>query len=396
MQDPLNDRPLRVGIVTHYWLPHMGGIEVMARDQAHALADRGWDVTVFTSRLRGDPADSREGSVRVRRFRCTNILETRLGVPVPLMTPSMLRALIRAARDLDVIVAHGHVYMGTVFAILTSQLTRTPAVLVQSNPFVKYANPVLNSLQRFADKTIGKATLQRATEVVAISDFTKRYVTSVAPKARANRIYPGVDLNRFHPQPIDYVTHRSRPLFITARRLVPRNGVESLIRAWQSGGVGHHADLAVIGDGPLKAELLKLARPDPTIRFVGRLSDAELPKFYRAADVFVLPTLSGEGYGLALSEALASGLPAIVTGDGAPPELVDHLTNGLIVPTDDFAVLAKQMNRLAIDVALRESLAMRARAGRTELDQERAFESLDTLLGRVASSGRHTELVLNG
>ncbi len=49
-------RPPRALIVTHYWAPHVGGIERVAAEQAERLAGRGWQVRVATSRLRGDPA----------------------------------------------------------------------------------------------------------------------------------------------------------------------------------------------------------------------------------------------------------------------------------------------------------------------------------------------------
>jgi D-inositol-3-phosphate glycosyltransferase len=378
MGHPAIDRPLRVGIVTHYWLPHMGGIEVMARDQAHALSGRGWDVTVFTSRLRRDPSEDFEGAVRIRRFRCANILETRLGVPVPLMSPSMLHALGRAARNLDVLVAHGHVYIGSVYAALVSRALRVPLVVVQSNPFVAYANPVLSSLEAQIDRTLGRIVLDGATKVIAISDFTRKFVESIAPGADVIRIYPGVELDRFFP--VDQLPGRKRPLFLTVRRLVPRNGVEVLIHAWTSGDLRRYADLAVVGDGPLRAELQDVAHADASIRFMGRLSDAELPEIYRSADVFVLPTVSGEGYGLALAEALASGLPAIVTDDGAPRELVEHLENGLIVPPDDASTLAKQMKLVAVDAVLRKSLTECARTSRVEFDRQQAIGLLDTTL----------------
>lgn len=367
MHDSLDDRHLRVGIVTHYWLPHMGGIEVLARDQAHALADRGWEVTVFTSRLRGDPAESQEGAVRVRRFRCTNILETRLGVPVPLMAPSMFRALVQATRDLDVIVAHGHVYIGSMYATVASRLAAIPLVVVQHNPFVDYSNPLLNTLERVADRTLGKAVFHRAAQIIAVSDFTKAFVESIVPQCPVTRIYPGVDLDSFRPPEVRVQKHR--PLFLTVRRLVPRNGIEVLVRAWLSGDIGEHADLAIVGEGPLREDLDRVAGPNPSIRFLGRLPDDDLRRLYHAADVFVLPTVSGEGYGLALAEALASELPVIATDDGGARELVVDGVTGLTVPASDAGALARAMRMLALEPHLRADFSSNSRRRRTTLDR---------------------------
>jgi D-inositol-3-phosphate glycosyltransferase len=374
---------LRVGIVTHYWLPHMGGIEVLARDQAHRLADHGWDVTVFTSRLRGDQAVCSEGAVRIRRFPCVNVLESRFHVPVPLMTPTMLKRLAQAARDLDVLIAHGHVYVGSLYAALASRLVGVPLVIVQHNPFVDYG-PILNKIEALADKTLGRAVLESATRVIAVSDFTKRFVESIAPRAEVTRIHPGVDLERFFIA--KEIKDGARPLFVTVRRLVPRSGVEVLIRAWVEGGLGGYADLAIAGDGPLKAALLAAARSDPSIRLVGRLSDNELAKLYQRADVFVLPTISGEGYGLALAEALASGVPAIVTDDGAPRELIEHRVDGVVVPAGDASTLAEQMILLASDGGFRATLTKNVLAGRARLDRTRSVAQMEALLRRVIST----------
>lgn len=388
----MDSRKLRVGIVTHYWLPHMGGIEVMAQQQARGLADRGWEVTVFTSRLKGDPAFSTEGTIQIRRFRCTNILEKRFGVPVPIMGAGMLKTLVCSARDFDVIIAHGHVYVGSFFALLATRLRTVPLVIIQSSPFVEYSSRLLNKIQSMADQSLGSTVLQGATKVIAISDFTKRFVESIASQANVIRIHPGVDLTRFHLA--DQPGIATRPLFVTVRRLVPRNGVNVLVRAWLHSGLGRHADLAIVGDGPLRAELTKLAVADPSVRLLGRIPDEELADFYRSADVFVLPTVSGEGYGLSLAEALATGVPAIVTDGGAPSELVEPNLNGLTVPRGDVSSLGATMHLLATNESLRASLAEGARACRPKLDHKRSVERIDLVLRQaideLVSSDRTT------
>lgn len=372
----------RALVVTHYWMPHLGGIEVLARDQAHRLAEMGWDVTVLTSRLGTDRSRLADGPVTVRRFSCSNVLESRLNVPVPVMSPTMLAALLRSAGDFDVVVAHGHVYLGSCYAALAAGRTRTPLVVIQHSPFVQYGLPTLNAVERAADRTAGRWVLQRADQVVAVSDFTGEFVRDIAPRARVATIHPGVDLERFHPGETMTGT-RDRPLFVTVRRLVPRMGVEVLIKAWIDEGLGRHADLAVVGDGALREDLTRMARHDRSISFVGRLSDEELPGFYRSADAFVLPTVSGEGYGLALAEALASGLPAIVTDDGGPKELIDPDHNGILVPPGDVVALGRALREMATDRALRDRLSSNARAGRGLLDRAASVLRLSDVLRDV-------------
>ncbi len=376
-------QPPSVGIVTHYWPPHIGGIEVLARDQAERLANMGWNVTVFTSRLKGDQADTFDASVRIKRFSCKNFLESWRSVPVPLVSPTMLRALLQAGDDLDLIVAHGHVYPSSLYAAVASRLLGIPLVIVQHNPFVHYGS-LLDKIESVTDRTVGRAVLEHATAVIAVSDFTMQFVQSIAPRANVTRIYPGIDLEKF--QLPARPPNRKRPLFITVRRLVPRSGIDVLVHAWVEHGVGRRADLAIAGDGPLRSRLSEMSRSDPSIKFVGRLSDNDLLEFYALADVFVLPTVSGEGYGLALAEALASGLPAIVTDDGAPRELIEHGVTGLVTRPGDASQLAHQMLALAADEKLRATLTRNICAERLRLDRGESISRLQELFTEVIAS----------
>lgn len=383
MAEPSMEGPRRIAIVTHYWLPHLGGIEILARDQAELLAAKGWKVAVFTSRLARDQAVSVHDDVRIRRFSCVNFLEARCSLPVPLVSPALLWALLKEGNDLDLIVAHGHVYPSSLYAALAARRLGIPLVVVQHSPFVHYGR-LLDRIERLMDRTIGRAVLEHATQVIAVSDFTRRFVQSVAPLANVTRIYPGIDLDKY--QPVGHRRNPKRPLFITVRRLVPRSGIDVLVRAWLGNGLGGHADLAIGGEGPLRTALTETARPDPTITFMGRLSDGDLLALYARADVFVLPTVSGEGYGLALAEALASGLPAIVTDDGAPRELIEHGVTGLVVPAGDASMLARQMLLLAADEDLRATLTKNVLAGRLNLDRTESITRLEKLLIQAIQS----------
>jgi glycosyltransferase involved in cell wall biosynthesis len=91
--------------------------------------------------------------------------------------------------------------------------------------------------------------------------------------------------------------------------------------------------LVLGGDGPLKDDLADLTRQlgvEDFIRFVGFIPEGELPAYYRMADVFVLPTLELEGFGLVTLEALASGVPALGTPVGGTVEILKVLNPRLL------------------------------------------------------------------
>lgn len=373
-------RRRRVLIVTHYWPPHIGGIETVAVEQARRLADRGWEVSIATSRLRGDPAREHLGSVVIDRYRAFNFLERRFSVPVPLVSPAMLCGLWKRAGKVDVIVAHGHVYLGTQFAAIAARLTKRPFVLVQHAPFIDYGR-LLNLLERLADRTIGRRVIRSARDVIAVSEFTATFVRTLVPEAHVEIVRSGVDLARFGTTgAFGAAGQRARPIVLTVRRLVPRNGVDCLVEAWRRAGLSSRAELVIGGTGPEAARIRTLAADDPGIRVRGFVSDNELPALYGGADVFVLPSRSGEGFGLVALEAMASGLPVLATSSGGVVDIVQDGVNGRLVPPNDVPALAAALTQLVDDAPLRAELAQGARTSAAGATWDRSIDLLEDAL----------------
>jgi glycosyltransferase involved in cell wall biosynthesis len=147
-------------------------------------------------------------------------------------------------------------------------------------------------------------------------------------------------------------------------------------------------DLLMAGDGPLRGELEALAvelRVPDRVKFLGVRTD--IPELMRAADAFALTSVS-EAASLTLLEAMASGLPALVTNVGGNPEIVRHEREGLLFPRGDAAACADAIRRVFRDPELgaRLGLAGRARAvERYQLDRtvEEYFRLYARLTGRT-------------
>src|SRR5207244_4349585 len=120
-------------------------------------------------------------------------------------------------------------------------------------------------------------------------------------------------------------------------------------------------DLLMAGDGPLRGELENLAvelRVPDRVKFLGIRTD--IPDLMRAADVFALTSVS-EAASLTLLEAMASGLPAVVTDVGGNPEIVRHGREGLLFPRGDAAGCADAFRRLFRDPELAAALGAAGR-----------------------------------
>jgi glycosyltransferase involved in cell wall biosynthesis len=144
-----------------------------------------------------------------------------------------------------------------------------------------------------------------------------------------------VDLERFRPAGEKRAIRCSLGLpekakiLFTLRNLVPRMGLENLISAFRI-VLSRYKDLLLVvgGDGPLGPSLKDQAKREglaDSVGFVGFVPEERLPNYYRAADLFILPTRELEGFGLVTVEALASGLPVLGTPVGGTNEILTKL-----------------------------------------------------------------------
>jgi glycosyltransferase involved in cell wall biosynthesis len=152
---------------------------------------------------------------------------------------------------------------------------------------------------------------------------------------------------------------RAAPYALVVSRLSPEKGVDVAIDACRAAGM----PLVVAGDGPQRAELERRAGSDApgpcAVRFAGRVGDAELARLRAGAAIALVPSRSGETFGLAAAEAMAAGLPVAASAAGALPELVE--AQALVAPGDARA-LADAIVRLVADRDAGTRALERARA----------------------------------
>lgn len=150
-------------------------------------------------------------------------------------------------------------------------------------------------------------------------------------------------------------------VFVYVGRLEPLKGVTDLLNAFgELREQQHDAALLIVGDGSLREKVEAAASSEPGIRVVGRLQGTKLLDAYAVADVFVLAS-HFEPWGLVVNEAMAAGLPVIVTDRvGSSDDLVMPGGNGLVVKAEDSMALSAAMARLACDLALRRLMGEQA------------------------------------
>jgi glycosyltransferase involved in cell wall biosynthesis len=147
-----------------------------------------------------------------------------------------------------------------------------------------------------------------------------------------------------------------------ASKLTERKRAGDLLQAFASlGGTFNDAVLLVVGSGAEEAALRSSAEAlGSRVRFLGFRNQSELPQLYAASDVFVLPSV-GEPWGLVVNEAMAAGLPVIVSDDvGAAPDLVEGKDTGLVFPVGDIDRLTRALEYLLDSSEARERMGRNA------------------------------------
>lgn len=139
-------------------------------------------------------------------------------------------------------------------------------------------------------------------------------------------------------------------------RVSKEKDLDVLAAAWQRLR-GNGAALAFVGDGPYLAEL-KVALPEAV--FTGILSGQELARAFASADVFVFPSTT-DTFGNVVLEALASGLPNVVSNQGGPKDLIEHGVTGFVTRALDVEDFATHVEKLTKDADLRARMSAAAR-----------------------------------
>lgn len=180
----------------------------------------------------------------------------------------------------------------------------------------------------------------------------------------------GVDLRLFNPDgPLAAVPEGSEVILFVGR-LVEQKGVRQLLRAFQLIKESQpEATLAFIGDGPLAREITEFARShgiDNRVQLLGSLPNCDLPHYFRAAKVVVVPSLTvptwAEQVGMVSIQSMACGTPVVTTRSGSISEFIEDGVSGLLVPERDPRALADAVLRLLCDEPFRNSLAISGRA----------------------------------
>lgn len=195
-----------------------------------------------------------------------------------------------------------------------------------------------------------------------------------------------------HPAPDDFFIrrkHRERGLsLLFVGQWLPMKGIEFLVDAFtRLSRENRELRLGCIGTLVPESTVLDQfpadVRPHVTVR--ARVTHREILQFHRHSDLFIFPSLS-EGFGLAIAEAMASGLPIVTTPVGAASDYLRHQTSALFIPMHEAGPIVTAVTRLVDDKAMREKLGQGAQQAAEQLRTEKTWQTYARYFERLMHS----------
>ncbi len=307
------------------------------------------------------------------------------GFPVRILHVKGLRNILHAARLRNLLreervdIVHTHAWGGGLIGRFSACAAKTPVILGHVHGIYNYV--------KWYHLRIDSVLVRWSTATICCSQAARRFMLTHqrVPPEKIIVIYNGVDLSPFKPLPESERTalrHKARVrpddiLIGSVGHLETHKGHEFLIRAFRRIlETKPQARLLIVGDGRKRQKLEALAEElgvKHRVTFAGVRRD--VPLLLSLMDIFVLPSLN-EALGIALIEAMASGVPVVASEVGGIPEVVKHRETGLLVEPRSASALADAILELI------SAPAVARRMSEAALQSVQRF-SLETMLREI-------------
>ncbi len=359
-----------------------GGQNVYVRQVGEALAQQGWQVDMFTRASHAQQPKIVEHAANCRTIRLVagpeefvprdNIFGYRHDFVEQLLK-------FKDKEGIDYSLIHTNYWIsGSVGLELKQELSLPMVHVYHSLGAVKYKSVVTVPMIASTRLAIEKACLETADQIVATSPQEKEHMRSLVSKKGSIEIIPcGTDIEHFGS--INREEARARlgidpdaKVIFYVGRFDKRKGIETLVRAVsQSKWLADSRLNLIIGGGsrPGRSDGIERERIEGIVRelgmsekthFPGRIGDKELPVYFAAADVCVVPS-HYEPFGLVAVEAMASGTPVIASDVGGLQFTVVSEETGLLAPPKNVEAFASAIDRIIGDPQWRDRLGINAR-----------------------------------
>lgn len=351
---------LKVLQVSPLFYPHVGGIERHVESLSNKLIEAGHDLTVYTTNVPQTKEYENINGLKINRSKCFfSLLNNQFA-------PGILHKLIKE-NDFDIIHVHSHLHMSSNMAALSRFINDSPMILT-SHGVVTYASRESwkNTVNALYNRTAARWTLKSMDRIIALSPMHAELLVHLCGTRNKITVLPNwIDLSGMN---IKVNTQKFKTKFcledvnviLFVGGLIRRKGINYLIASMRY--VDPKAVLLVVGSElPGHNGILHELEDDvkkfglKNVKFLGRLSDADLACAYAVADIVVLPSLS-EGVSLTLLEAMAYKKCVVATNIAGTSDVIHHMVNGCLCKPANEVDLAKKISYMLENPDVRKKL----------------------------------------
>ena len=329
-----------------FFPPHVGGYERNVFELAKRLVSEGHIVRVVTCNVNGASQEEVMEGVSVTRLPCWKLMNGLYPIPKP---SHELRRILKSKPDIEN--TQTRFFLLSLLGALHAWWKHIPMIHTERGTrHTVLSNRIVDLISRFYDHVIGKWVVRRG-QSVGVSDAAcefLKHIGAVTPITIPNGI-----VNTGCSQKIETL----EPIILFVGRLIWAKGVQDLISAVKD--IGRPYRLEIVGDGPYRSQLEKVAKGNCRIAFLGTVDNDKLGGIHSRATMFVNPSYS-EGLPTCVMESTTFGTPTIATDVGGTREIIEHGVTGLLVKPHDVKDLTKSIQWVLDNRESAKGMATRA------------------------------------
>ncbi len=239
--------------------------------------------------------------------------------------------------------------------------------------------------------------------VVGVSDYIKNRVKAIAPKeCKVDFVYNGINVERFRSnhEPMKLLKLRERygiteseKVLVFCGRLQESKGIHLLLDVFLENSHKWNFKLLIVGSSGfassgktkfIKSLENKSKEVGDKVVFTGYIDNSEIHDIYKISDLAVFPSLAAEAFALTVVEALASGLPVIISDSGGMHEVINEKCGIVVQRGENMKMdLAKHIENLLNNDTLRNEMSIEAKLRASEFSDSNYYNSLSSFLDSV-------------
>lgn len=372
---------MKIAQLTPYFHPHLGGVESHVLELSKHLMDLGHEVLVVTTKLEDTGSEDTVEGVPVKRVEPLTIF---LSTPI---VPGVRDIL--SEEDYDILHGHSPPPLMSFFGVRSSKKKDVPFVLTYhcDLEIPQTFGPLIVNLY---ERSFGTYTVSEADKIITTT--TSYGATSKAVWHEEADIIPNaVDEDRFHPSNDgSHIREKlgigDKKLITYVGRIVYHKGLEYFVRA-ANYLEEENVQFLLVGTGDFRPELEKIIKREgleDKVMFAGRVPKEELPNYYAATDIFVLPSVSRlEAFGIVALEAMASSVPVIVSDIPGVRDVIVEGEHGLLAEPMNSEDLAGKIRTLIKNPEMAEKMG---KSGRKRVEERFTWTKVAKKIERVYES----------